>query len=84
MDLLFPQNPMMRKLPEPIFESEFDAAPSLGFKCLLFEAIKLVTEMADLHEPSIDAGIPPRQGQRQKTPAVRRGLKSENTKRDYG
>ncbi len=37
MDLLFPQNPTMRKLPEPIFESEYDAATSLGFKCLLFD-----------------------------------------------
>ena len=36
MDLLFPRNPVMRKLPEPIFESEFDAAQSLGFRCLLF------------------------------------------------
>jgi ATP-grasp domain, R2K clade family 3 len=37
MDLLFPQNPMMRQLPEPNFEPEFDAAKSLGFKCLLFD-----------------------------------------------
>jgi hypothetical protein len=37
MDLLFPQNPTMRKLPEPIFEPEYDAASSLGFKCLLFD-----------------------------------------------
>jgi hypothetical protein len=37
MNLLFPQNPIMRKLPEPIFESEFDAAKSLGFRCLLFD-----------------------------------------------
>jgi hypothetical protein len=36
MDLLFPENPIMRKLPEPIFESEFDAAKALGFRCLLF------------------------------------------------
>jgi len=28
--------PMMRKLPEPIFEFEFDAATSLGFKCPAF------------------------------------------------
>ena len=27
----------MRKLPEPIFEPEFDAATSLGFPCLLFD-----------------------------------------------
>ena len=32
MDLLFPQNPTMRKLPEPIFELEHDAATSLEFK----------------------------------------------------
>ena len=25
------------KLPEPIFEPEYDAATSLGFKCLLFD-----------------------------------------------
>jgi hypothetical protein len=37
MNLLFPQNPMMRKLPEPNFEAEFDAAKSLGFQCLLFD-----------------------------------------------
>ena len=37
MDLLFPQNPTMRKLPEPMFEAEFDAAKSLGFECLLFD-----------------------------------------------
>ena len=36
MKLLFPQNPMMRKLPDSIFEREYDAAQSLGFNCLLF------------------------------------------------
>ncbi|WP_020472195.1 ATP-grasp domain-containing protein [Zavarzinella formosa] len=36
MKLLFPQNPMMKKLPDSIFEHEFDAAQSLGFACLLF------------------------------------------------
>jgi hypothetical protein len=36
MKLLFPENPIMRKLPEPIFEPEFDAATALGFDCLLF------------------------------------------------
>lgn len=35
MKLIFPQNPSMRKLPEPVFEPEFDAAKSLGFDCLL-------------------------------------------------
>src|SRR5262245_33017453 len=37
MIILFPQNPSMRKLPEPIFEPEYDAAKSLGFECLLFD-----------------------------------------------
>jgi len=37
MQLLFPENPLMRKLPEPLFEAEFDAAKSLGFECLLFD-----------------------------------------------
>jgi hypothetical protein len=36
MQILFPQNPMMRKLPDSIFEREYDAARSLGFPCLLF------------------------------------------------
>lgn len=36
MKLLFPRNVMMKKLPEPMFEHEFDAARSLGFDCLLF------------------------------------------------
>lgn len=35
--VLFPQNPLMRKLPEPLFEEEFDAARNLGFQCLLFD-----------------------------------------------
>src|SRR5262245_22676800 len=37
IDLLFPQNPMMRKLPEPMFEAEYDAVKSLGFECWLFD-----------------------------------------------
>jgi hypothetical protein len=37
MQVLFPQNPLMRKLPEPTFEAEFDAAKSLAFDCLLFD-----------------------------------------------
>jgi hypothetical protein len=32
MDLLFPQNPMMHKMPEPIFESEFDAAVAIPWR----------------------------------------------------
>jgi hypothetical protein len=37
MHILFPQNPWMKKLPEPVFEPEFDAAKALGFQCLLFD-----------------------------------------------
>src|SRR5262249_49476717 len=48
MELLFPQNPTMRKLPEPMFESEFDAATSLGFKCLLFDEEALCAGDIDL------------------------------------
>ena len=48
MNLLFPQNPMMRKLPEPIFEPEFDAATSLGFECLLFDEEALSSGDIDL------------------------------------
>lgn len=36
MKILYPQNPMMKKLPDSIFEHEFDAAQSLGLNCLLF------------------------------------------------
>jgi hypothetical protein len=48
MHVLFPQNPMMRKLPEPIFEPEYDAATSLGFKCLLFDEEALCAGEIDL------------------------------------
>ena len=48
MKLLFPQNPTMRKLPEPIFEPEFDAAKSLGFDCLLFDEEALSSGDIDL------------------------------------
>src|SRR5215213_2602500 len=48
MDVLFPQNPMMRKLPEPNFEPEFDAAKSLGFNCLLFDEDALCAGDIDL------------------------------------
>ena len=37
MNILFPQNPMIRKLPEPNFETEFDAAAAVGFGCILFD-----------------------------------------------
>ena len=48
MNILFPQNPLMRKLPEPLFEPEFDAAKSLGFKCLLFDEEALCAGDVDL------------------------------------
>lgn len=48
MELLFPQNPMMRKLPEPFFEAEYDAATSLGFNCLLFDEEALCAGDIDL------------------------------------
>jgi len=46
---------MMRKLPEPIFESEFDAATSLGFKCLLFDEEALCAGDIDLAEMMANA-----------------------------
>lgn len=48
MHVLFPQNPMMKKLPEPIFEPEFDAAKALGFQCLLFDEEAFSTGDIDL------------------------------------
>src|ERR1051325_1547170 len=42
MDILFPHNPMMRKLPEPLFEPEFDAARALGLNCFLFDGEALL------------------------------------------
>ncbi|MEZ6139554.1 MAG: ATP-grasp domain-containing protein [Zavarzinella sp.] len=36
MQLLFPQNEMLKKLPEPIFEAEYDAARAVGFNTLLY------------------------------------------------
>lgn len=48
MNLLFPQNPSMRKLPEPIFEPEYDAAKSFGFNCLLFDEEALCAGDIDL------------------------------------
>ena len=47
MKLLFPQNPMMKKLPDPVFEHEFDAAQSLGLTCLLFAEEVLSHEGAE-------------------------------------
>ena len=47
MKLLFPQNPMMKKLPDPVFEHEFDAAQSLGLTCLLFAEEVLSREGAE-------------------------------------
>lgn len=37
MHILFPQNPDMHKLPEPMFEAEYDAARRVGFTCLVFD-----------------------------------------------
>jgi hypothetical protein len=48
MNLLFPQNPMMRKLPEPMFEPEFDAAKSQGFWRQLFDEEALCAGEIDL------------------------------------
>ena len=59
MKLLFPRNAMMRKLPDPIFEREFDAARSLGLTCLLFaeETLShLGAEEAVRHLPDGDGG----------------------------
>lgn len=36
MKLLFPRSGVMKKLPDPVFEDEFDAARAVGFDCLLF------------------------------------------------
>lgn len=48
MDILFPQNPMLRKLPEPMFEAEFEAATSCGFNCLLIDEEALCAGDIDL------------------------------------
>ncbi len=56
MNILFPQNPLMRKLPEPIFEPEFDAAKSLDFKCLLFDEEALCAGDIDLAFRRLPAG----------------------------
>src|SRR3954462_15035343 len=59
MDLLFPENPMTRRLPEPMFESEFDAAMSLGFRCHLFDEEALCAgeiDRAFKHLPPGDGG----------------------------
>ncbi len=58
MNILFPQNPSMRKLPEPIFEPEFDAAKSLGFDCLVFDEEALSHGDIDLALK----GLPPANG----------------------
>lgn len=59
MKVLFPQNPMMWKLPEPVFEYEFDAAKALGFDCLLFAEEVLSREGVEpalRHLPDGDGG----------------------------
>jgi hypothetical protein len=47
MKILFPQNPMLKKLPDTVFEREFDAARSLGLTCLLFAEEILSREGAE-------------------------------------
>lgn len=44
LKILFPRNATMRKLPEPLYEEEYDAARSLGFECLLFAEELLSSE----------------------------------------
>lgn len=56
MHVLYPLNPLMRKLPEPLFEPEFDAARSMGLECLLFDEDKLVRETLDDAVRSIPHG----------------------------
>jgi hypothetical protein len=59
MKLLFPRSGMMRKLPDPVYEHEFDAAKSLGFDCLLFAEDVLSHEGAERaveHLPDGDGG----------------------------
>lgn len=59
MKLLFPQNPMMKKLPDSVFEHEFDATQSLGFDCLLFAEEALSYQTTDevmKHLPEGDGG----------------------------
>jgi hypothetical protein len=47
MKLLFPRSPMMKKLPDTVFEHEYDAALSLGFDSLLFAEEVLSHEGAE-------------------------------------
>lgn len=47
MKILYPRSAMMKKLPDPVFEREFDAAQSLGFTCLLFAEEVLSHEGAE-------------------------------------
>jgi hypothetical protein len=56
MNLLFPQNPMMRKLPESIFEPEFEAAKALGLPCFLFDEEALSAGEIDLAFKRLPAG----------------------------
>ncbi len=59
MKLLFPRSGMMKKLPDSVFEHEFDAAQSLGFDCLLFAEDILSHEGAEQavrHLPDGDGG----------------------------
>jgi ATP-grasp domain, R2K clade family 3 len=59
LKLLFPRSGMMKKLPDTVFEHEFDAAKSLGFDCLLFAEDVLSHEGAEQsvrHLPDGDGG----------------------------
>lgn len=59
MKLLFPRNEMMKKLPDPVFEHEYDAAKALGWTCLLFGEAELFyygTEEAITTLPEGDGG----------------------------
>ncbi|CAN5638817.1 ATP-grasp domain-containing protein [soil metagenome] len=56
MKLLFPQNPRMRKLPDSIFEPEYDAAQSHGFECLLFAEEVMSFEGIDIALRSLPPG----------------------------
>lgn len=59
MNVLYPRSGMMKKLPDRVFEHEFDAAQPLGFDCLLFAEEGLShegVEDAVRHLPAGDGG----------------------------
>jgi hypothetical protein len=59
VQLLFCWNPEMRKLPEPSFEPELDAARECGFRCLLFGLDDFLA--GDLERAF--SGLPPGEGE---------------------